>query len=108
MSKKDIYSSTEVSNPVPKIKKQKSTDLFEDVDKTFLIKSLVENDFRETLTNVFNNSEIIIRILLDSCDVALVENFEYWEYDKLNNFKIYIPTNEDEFEQFVETIDNLV
>lgn len=105
MSKKDIYS-TDVQ---PDTKKVKTTiDLVENVDKSFLRQLLVENDFKETLSNIFNNGEIFIRILSDSCDVAYIKNFEYWEYDKLNSFKIPIPTNEEEFEQFTETIDNLL
>lgn len=108
MPQKDYSSDTESKKYQPVTKKFKSDKQTDIIDKNFLREMLVINDFKESLTNVFNNGEIFIRILSDSCDVAFVEDFEYWESDKLNSFKIPIPLNNNEFEIFSETIDNLL
>ena len=104
MPSKDIYSDVDYS---PKKSKDRSF-YTEQIDKSFFINCLIENGFKETISNTFNDGEVLIRILSDSCDIAILDDFEYWEYDKLNNFKIPIPVTEYEFEEFLKTVDILL
>ena len=76
-----------------------------DLLKTFLI----QDEFKETVSNTFSKDNILIRITEGKgCDVALSKNFVNWAYSKLNNYSIVIPQTESEYEDFLTEIEDLI
>ena len=70
---------------------------------------LIKEGYKETTSNVFNNGDVLIRIIEGKgIDIAEVEDFENWELDKLNESKLYIPQTKQEYEMFMDDVENLL